>query len=82
MPLGTILKNDSECDAGAMIHKDVVQNNEQRSRKKYSKDETSFPDESNILVHAAEVLRQVEGTRLEKMAGSVEILGSEVHHAT
>ena len=35
-------------------------------KKNYLKDKTSLPDESKILVHAVEVLRQVEGSRLEK----------------
>ena len=33
---------------------------------KCSKSKTSLPDDSTILVNAAEVLRQVEGSGLEK----------------
>ena len=32
------------------------------------------------MAHTEEVLRQVEGSRLEKMAGLVEILSSEVRN--
>ena len=49
-----------------IVFNDVVQNPEQQSRKKRSKDKTSLPDESNTLVHGAEVLRQVETSGLEK----------------
>ena len=64
--LGKMLKN-SECwSAGMIVYNDVAQNPEQQSRKKHSKDKNSLPDESNILVRTAEVLRQVEGTELEK----------------
>ena len=34
------------------------------------KRKNSLPDASNILAHAAEVLKQVEGAGIEKMVGS------------
>ena len=44
VPLGTMLKNISECNAGVMFCNDVIQNPEKQSRKKHSKEKTSLPD--------------------------------------
>ena len=45
VPLGIMLKNAKEFNAGMIVCDDIVQNPEQQSRKKCSKDKTSFPDE-------------------------------------
>ena len=74
------IKNATECSTGTITCDDVVQNTEQQSRKKCSKDINSFPDDSKILAHASEVLKQVEGAGLEKMVDSVEKLVLEVHY--
>ena len=73
-------KNVAEYKLGIIVHNEIVQNAEQPSTKKHSIEKTSLPDESKILVRTAEVLRQVEGTGIEKMVGSVKILISEVCH--
>ena len=65
-PSGTMLKSSEECNAGATFCDEVVQNPEQQSRKKHSKDKASSPNESKFLSRTEEVLRQVESDGLEK----------------
>ena len=52
-----MFKNAAECDYGLIDYDDVVQNPEQQLRKKYSNEKSLFPDGSNILANASEVLR-------------------------
>ena len=78
--LGAMLKSATQFNADMTAHCDVAPNPEKQSRMKHSKDKTSFLDESSILAHAAEVLTQVEGSRLKKIIWFVEMLGSEAHH--
>ena len=59
-------KNVVEHKLYVIVHNNVVQNPEQQSRKKHSREKSSLPDDSKMLARAAEVLRQVEGTGLEK----------------
>ena len=47
-----MLQNATKCDVGMLFCNDIIQNSEQRSRKKESKEKNSLPDESNVLVHA------------------------------
>ena len=56
VPLGTMLKNSTECKSGIIICNNVVQNAEIQIRKKCSRDASNFPDSSKILVHSTEVL--------------------------
>ena len=60
-----MLENAVEHKSDVIVHNDIVQTPEQQSRKKNSKQKSSFPDGPNISVHVSEVLRQVEGTDIE-----------------
>ena len=77
------IKNATECSTGTITCDDVVQNTEQQSRKKCSKDTNSFPDDSKILAHASEVLKQVEGAGLEQngRVGGETFFGSALSYA-
>ena len=60
-----MIENAAEYKYGVIVHNEIVQNPEQQSRKKHSKEKSSFLNRSNILVHIAEVLRQFEGADIE-----------------
>ena len=75
-----MLKSVVDREQRSIAREEFVQNPEHQSREKHSKEKFISQDESSTLAHATEVLRQVEGIRLEKMVGSVEMLGLEVSH--
>ena len=54
-----------QCKSGIITYDDVVQNPEILIRKKHSRDASKLPDESKMLVHAAESLRKSEYARLK-----------------
>jgi Transposase IS4 len=72
VPLGTMLRNACECVTGVLINQDVQMDAEVQARKKYyfsdpvsqTRELTSLPDRSEVPIHTAEVLRQVERSKV------------------
>ena len=63
--LGTMLRNSIECITGIMRNQDVVQCPEAQMLKKYYNADASYPPDTKIQVHTAEVLRLVENSTVE-----------------
>jgi len=59
VPLGTMFRNGVECISGVLVVQDIVQNPGQQSRKPYNGLPSAMLDNSEIMVHTAEVLRLV-----------------------
>ena len=66
VPLGTMFRNGVECVSGCLVFQDVVQLPEIQSQKKYFGEQSSLPRHDEIRATTAEVLRQVEGSGIEK----------------
>ena len=66
VPLGTMLRNSVECVSGCLVFQDIVQLPELQARKEYYGEVSSLPGMEEVKATPAEVLRQVEGSGLEK----------------
>ena len=58
-----MFRNGAECQTGVIVFQDVVQLPEVQLHKKYFNEASYLPGTSYIMVHAAEVLHQVEGAK-------------------
>ena len=64
IPLGTMLRDASECFSGILTYVDPVKVSELQARKEFGLEVTSMPDKGDMPVHTAEVLRQVKNSGL------------------
>jgi hypothetical protein len=65
--LGTMSRNCCDIKTGIIVYQHLVDRSELQNRKKYSSDptESALPKKELITVSTAEVLRQVEGAKVE-----------------
>ena len=66
VPLGTMFRNSVECVSGCLVFQDAVQLPEIQSRKKYFGEVSSLPGMEEIKATTSEVLRQVEGSGIQR----------------
>ena len=68
VPLGTMIRNAVECVTGIFVYHDIVDSSNMQWRKKYTNPpvQSHLPQGEEVSYHAAEVLRQAEGSKLER----------------
>ena len=64
VPIGTLIRNAAEAYTGVLIFQDVQMQSELQYAKRYSQDSSNMPDKAPLSPSTAEVLRQVNGSKL------------------